>query len=328
MIFYPLNAMRYLTLSFIACIAFLSSFGVAAQETNDSINTLTNNDVIVEDQLINEGPEVMIPPLFEYIEAPDDLPDLQSRTDYLVENFWRPFDFKTDRAIDQNALNHAFNTYMVLMKYSSEKKAMESIRKLIGNLKASPILSLQFTKAAEENLYGPRAEFWVDDIYLSFIDNLLANKKIPESKKKRYKEQKSLLTSNAIGAVIPEFKFHSLDDKPDGLSPTRDYTLIELATPDCDDCRYSNLKLDISSVINDMILDGNLDVFIIYPEEHRQHPASIQFPDKWRVGTSDGAFEVLDIRINPSFFIIDKNKKIIAKNLSIDGAIKHLESLK
>ena len=72
---------------------------------------------------------VVIPPLFEYVEAPEDIVDLQSKTDYLMEHFWDPFDFKNTTVVDQNALNHAFEVYVTAMSFASEKKIDDSVKK-------------------------------------------------------------------------------------------------------------------------------------------------------------------------------------------------------
>ena len=275
-----------------------------------------------------QNDELLIPPLFEYITAPDDLPDLQSRTDYLMENFWNPFDFKNTKVVDQNALNHAFGVFAQAMPYASAKKVEDSVKKLIGKIKGNPILTYQFTKAAEEYLYSPRAVIWADNLYISFLENLIQNKKIDNSKKNKYAEQLSLLKKTSVGTELPFFNVISFAQDPAGLHVDRPYTLIEFAPEDCEDCRYSNLKLDISGKINDMIEEGILgvQVIILSPENPSDFNGKI-FPAKWRAGYSNDAKSQMDIRLYPSFYIIDNNRKIIAKNLYVDDAIDFLNNL-
>lgn len=274
---------------------------------------------------IEDGDYVVIPPLFEYVETPDDLPDLQSRTDYLMENFWTPFDFKNTAAVDQNALNHAFEVYTGAMEFASEKKIKESVKNLINKIKGNPVLTFQFTKAAEEWLYGPRAEIWYDEIYMDFLQNLVDNKKISDNKKKKYAEQLSLLKANSPGAKLPSFALQNTDGIHQNFPAGKDYILIEFVTPQSEGLRYSNLKLDISGTINDMIEDGELLVMVVNVGEGE---LGINENGKWELYKSGDAAKTIDFRRDPSFYIISKDKTIKGKNLEVDDAIRYLEYMK
>ena len=85
---------------------------VEAQELETSFSLDNGADYI---ETLNEDERMVIPPLFEYVVAPDELPDLRSRTDYLMDNFWSPFDFKNTKYVDQNALNHDFLLLVLLL---------------------------------------------------------------------------------------------------------------------------------------------------------------------------------------------------------------------
>ena len=276
-----------------------------------------------------EGSTLAIPPLFEYVVAPDNLPDLRSRTDYLMDKFWSPFDFKGTKSVDQNALTHAFNVYVQAMPFASEKKVLDSVKKLISNIKNNPGLTLQFTKAAEEALYGKRAEFWSDQLYIPFLENLMANKKVPDSKKKKYKEQLELLKRNALGAPLPQINFVSLDDSPSTLIFNKPFTILEFKTLDCEDCRYSDLKLDISSVVSDFLYENKLDVYtILIPENDEAITLEKSaLNPKWHTGYSQNASTLLDLRMVPSFYLVDGSGKILAKNEVVDSVIEVLKSL-
>ena len=319
---------KYITLLLSISFGILSSYSQEMQDSvvNSSTSMPERIDTNQGDSTLYfiESDQVVIPPLFEYIVAPDDLPDLQSRTDYLMDNFWSPFDFKKNKYVDQNALNHAFDTYVHAMPFASEKKVKESVKNLIKNLKGNPGLSLQFTKAAEQTLYGPHADFWADDIYISFLQNLIDNKKIDSSKKKRYIDQLDLLKRTAVGSVMPEVNLTTTEGTLTKLRAPKEFRIIEFTYPSCEDCHYSNVKLDISGIINDLIEDGRLEVIVVtmdYPVKENY------FPQKWISLSSDNAKDILDIRVYPCFYIVDKDNKIVAKNLSVDTAIEYLEVL-
>ena len=285
---------------------------------------ITVSDCYASSDAEPQSMPLILDPLFEYVEAPDDLPDLQSRTDYLMDNFWNPFDFNVKTAVDQHALNHAFAVYAQAMPFASEKKVFSSVKNLINKIKGNPVLSYQFTKAAEESLFGPRADFWSDEIYMEFLETLLQDKKIDESKKKKYRDQYALLKGSSLGATFPKMKVTNLLGTETEMNLSRPYTLLEITTPNNEDFRYTNLKLDISSFINEKIDNEELDVNILFLCEKLP---DLNYPEKWNIYSSDNIKENLDIRTNPCFYVIDSNKKIIGKNLAVDDAIELLEAL-
>lgn len=273
---------------------------------------------------IEDNGIVIIPPLFEYIEAPDDLPDLQSRTDYLLDNFWNPFDFDNTKVVDQNALNHAFGVYVQMMPFSSDEKILSSIRNLVKKIGKNPGLSYQFTKAAEENLYGPRAYLWADEGYLEFVNNFLNNKDIDESKKTKYRNQFALVQNSVIGAPFPKLELVAKEGSLTEIPKAGKYTILEITPLAHPDFRYTNLKLDISGTVNEMIDDGLLDVGLVLITDS---VPDANYPQKWNVYASPHPEETLDIRKYPCFYVIGKDKKIEGKNLSVDDAISLLETL-
>lgn len=270
--------------------------------------------------------ELIIPPLFEYPVAPDDLPDLRSRTNYVMENFWQPFDF-TQSVVDQNALNHAFGVYTGSMPYADAEIVLDSSKKLIEKIKDNPGLTYQFTKAAEENLYGPRAEMWIDQIYLMFLDNLVRNKKIDDIKKAKYIEQDRILRATQPDQPLPQLKYTKKDGWKVTFKPSKDYTIIEFGNPECHDCHLAQFQFEISASVNNMIDDGILDVAFFIPEDEDGEllKKTESFPEKWIVGKAEDAYDFFDIRATPTIYVIDKNGKIIAKNVAAETAIGIVE---
>lgn len=277
------------------------------------------------EEYVMEGNQVLIPPLFEYVVAPDELPDLQSRTDYIMDHFWDPFDFKNKKIVDQNALNHAFEAYVGAIPYASSNKVEESIGKLISKIKNNPGLSFQFTKAAEESFYGPRSEFLgVDGLYMKFLKNLLDNKKVKDSQKKRYADQYRILSATEPGQPLPSFEVTNILGTVMNFAPSKEMAVIGFIPENFEDQRYQNLKLDISSVVNDLLEDGKLEVDLIYLQDGK---APADLPSKWNVFSTSDTTGKLDIRRIPCFYVIGKNKEIVAKNVDVDEAINIVEAI-
>ena len=78
---------------------------------------------------VNAQEVIEIEPLFEYPTAPQELPTLEEKSDYLVEHFWDQMDFKSKSTVDQNALNDAFRVFSVPLRWSAKDKAVAATQK-------------------------------------------------------------------------------------------------------------------------------------------------------------------------------------------------------
>ena len=275
---------------------------------------------------------IYIEPLFEYPVAPEELPDLQSKTDYLMEHFWDAMDFSKDTPVDQNALNDAFGVYAQSMPYASKDAVMKSITTLLKRYHGNSTLTLQFAKAAEEALYGNRAYFWSDEVYLPFLKEIVGNKKIPELRKARYAAQLELVKRNSIGAKFPRLRITCRDGRQKDYRPECEYTIVEFGNPGCEDCRFSKTKLSMASDLQELVEEGKLEILFLVadavPEEQEEILRQFAgYPASWQTAISYGADDIFDIRRTPSFFVLGKDGKIIAKNLDVTDAVECVRGL-
>ena len=303
-------------IKYLAVIAIsFGSFGISLAQDNTS--TGSSSQMVIE-------------PLFEYPVAPEDLEGLNAKTDYLMKNFWNSFDFSNKQAVDQHALNDAFETYTSFMPHATESVVFSSVDDLIGKLKKNPTLTYQFTKAAEEILYGPRSRMWIDQIYVKFLENLVSNKNVDKTKKLKYEDQLKLLKGSMNGSKAYRFGYVTRDGVRKQFIPKSKFTLIEFGNPECDDCKFAKLRMDISSVLNDLIREKKLDVYFIIAESDDDDnllQKTKDYPDKWEVGQSPDAEDHYDLRATPAIYIIGQDGKIIAKNVAVDTAIGIIEEL-
>ncbi|MDE6271709.1 MAG: DUF5106 domain-containing protein [Muribaculaceae bacterium] len=279
-----------------------------------------------------EDSRLVITPLFEYPVAPEEMTDLQAKTGWLMDHFWDSMDFSTKQSVDQNALNDAFQVYGAAAIHAPKSKVLKSVNSLVKSIKGNPVLLLQFAKGAEEAFYGPRAVGWSDEIYMPFVEAVVADKSISDSRKIRYKAILDNMKRNAIGVKFPKLRLTLRNGRHQDFTPENEYTLIEVGNPDCDDCKFAKMKLDMASDIREMIADKKIGmVFLVadaVPEEEAEILSHFQsYPQDWLTGISYGADDLLDLRATPSFYVLGKKGEILAKNLDVDAAVETIRSL-
>ena len=287
------------------------------------LNHLLILTVFLTPNICNAQTILEIEPLFEYPIAPEELPTLTEKSNYLVEHFWDNFDFKNNSSVDQLALNDAFKVFLTPLRWSDYDKSNSAINKLIDKISGNPTLLFQFTKAAEENLYGPRAEVWSDDIYIKFINATLKNKKIPEKRKINFRKQADIIQNTKIGATAPTFSFTNKNLEKSTYFPMSTPTLLIFGNPEDTDWRIARLKTETNSILNDALDKGKLNILFIIPIEIEDWREKVSgYSSKWVIGKGENISDIYDLRAFPAIYVIGNDGKIIMKNISLDTAIQ------
>lgn len=273
----------------------------------------------------NEQPQnqqIVLEPLFELPSIPEEITDYTQRFNYYVENFWKPMDFKQN-AVGQIQLNHAFSEFVMGLRFAEKNVAVRSVDKLISDLSKNPTLLYQFTKAAEENLYSDRAEVWIDEIYLKFIEAVVKNKKIKDIRKTRYKAQYESLKNSIEGCVAPKFEFLYRNGSMTMFSPEAIPTILVFGSPDCMDCMMTKVKLNADQQLIRLAKDNKVRIYFIIPDggEDNWQQMVAEYPHFWVVGVAENVDETYDIRLSPTIYLIGADRKIAMKNLPIENVI-------
>lgn len=272
--------------------------------------------------------QIVVTALFEYPIVPDDIEDWTERNNWLIENFWGQLDFD-QKSVGQIQLNHAFKTWVVPMRFANKDVVLKATDKLLSKLSKNPALLYQFTKAAEDNLYSPTAEVWIDEVYVKFLKSISVNKKIDDIRKIRYKIQYEKLNNSLLGNTAKTFGFVERNGQNKKIDFGDKYVIIEFGHPDCTDCRIATIHLETDTQIGELIADGKLQVYYIIPDmdnDEWQRDVS-DYPQSWIVGASDEVEDMYDIRLSPTFYVISPDKKILVKNAPIEEILQAIKEL-
>lgn len=277
---------------------------------------------------ISLAQEIVIEPLFEYPAAPDDIESLDAKCDYLMKNFWNGFNFKEKTAINQYALDDAFQVYTTSMRFANKKEVDQSVDKLINKISGNPGLLIQFCKAAEDNLYGPKASIWIDEIYLKFIDALVKNKKVSQNRKSKYVRQASQLRQSAVGNIAPMFEFENINGETGKYFPMSTPTLLIMGNPDDTDWRLNRLKMDSNYSLQDALEKGKINIIYVVPETIGFDIKNLDnYNSYWTIAKTADIEEKYDLRNNPAIFLVGSDGKIMGKNLLVADAVSQILEL-
>lgn len=265
--------------------------------------------------------------LFKYPVAPDFMESIDDRSDYLVENFWNPMDFK-QKTVDQTALVHAFGVYVAPMSWASKARTLNSVDKLLDNLKKNPTLLLQFVKAAEENLHGERAEVYIDEVYVKFLEALRDNKKIKPERKKKYLDQLAAMEACKTGNKLPATEVKDSTGNAVDMKMGDVATIMLFGSPSRSVMREAMLRVASSVPMQKLIKSGALalqvNVTTAPGEESDEFLTGLTPGVQGGYLTNAGDF---DLRLNPDVYLLGPDGSILLKNVNFETAVVGFETI-
>lgn len=267
---------------------------------------------------------------FQYPQVPESLTTLQERTSYLVTHFWDRCDIKSALS-SRTKFKKAFSDYISFMPYADTDTIKASVSALINSVKKSPQEMLALGQIAEETLYGDSAIMWSDELYLPFAQAVIDTKKISSADKARFRHHVSILSNSQVGMTAPSVKTYDRDGREiviDTISTP--LTILFFNDPECDDCILSKARLAANISVNRLIEDGHLTVISIYADEVTDEwkKDAAGYPANWVVVAAPDADTVYDMRTTPSIYLLNKERRIITKNVSLDSVITSLSVFK
>lgn len=258
--------------------------------------------------------------LFQLPIVPENITTLQDRSDYLVEHYWDFCDL--GKAFSQrDKMAAAFDVYLSLMPYASAEKVFDSVDKFMDKIKKGPDV-LFIADLAEQKLYGDSAEYASDELYLKFLDKVVANKKVDKNSKLRYRHQQRVLSQSQIGMPAPEFDYIDIDGHKGRFvnDSTKIGTMLFFNDPDCTSCSMARLRLDADVQATRLTSEGYLDIYSVYPGDPDDQWKSMaaEYPASWHNVSSPTVDEIYDLRHSPLFYLINPDGKILFKTDNVD----------
>ncbi len=254
--------------------------------------------------------------LFTYPEAPEYLGDITSRSDYLMDNFWAPMDFK-QKTVNQAALQHAFDVYVAPMMWAQKAKVVNSVAALIKKLSKNPSLATQFMRAAEEALHSRRSEFYIDEVYEMMLEGYVANKKVPKERKTRYATQLAALRATKPGSPMPALEMTDSLGNALEVAQGLQYTVVVFGTPRQDEMRQWTLRLGTMLEVERLCRDGIMAVIVADTDQPSEEDNAYlsSLPGFVTGGYLLNPERTYDIRISPCAYIVAGDGTVLARNV-------------
>ena len=259
---------------------------------------------------------------FQLPEVPVMLDTPEARATFVCEHFWNHFDFSDTAYIHlPDITEQAIVDFMDLMPRVTEALGDRSMQILWQ--KAAPHWPMLW------HFWETMSRYWKDanspvrneEMFIRLCRSVESVPAVEEGLKQRATFARTLAEKNRVGQPAIDFTYTLASGKQGRMYGLKaDYTLLFFYNPDCETCVETKNVMRNSLRLKDMVSSGRMKVLTVYPDEDvalwRRHLGEMS--EEWINGYDKGqilAHETLyDLSSIPSFYLLDKDKKVLLKD--------------
>ena len=257
--------------------------------------------------------------LFAYPLPPDTCATLESRCNYIISHFWDNFDISKPIS-DDLAFELTFRDFVDFFRYGHRNVVMSSVRDLMNKAQSNTSNLQKLGEVAERALYGTEAEYWSDEVYIAFAKTLAGNKQLPRQLRDHYADQLARINAVQVGSIL-DFEYVGIDGLKHRLSELTAPIFILLFIDDSTDSTIGRLRLSTDVAMNALLNEGNAQLVCLCMNKYSTDWASAaaSYADNWVVGCSESLPRELDLRVFPCCYVLDGERTIVNKALTVEG---------
>ncbi|MBQ7551073.1 MAG: DUF5106 domain-containing protein [Bacteroidales bacterium] len=210
-----------------------------------------------------------------------------------------------------------------------------AIQQLLHKAQQSPEIYTVFFDKIEKIFGTLSSPLWNEEIYLCMLNNALQYEKLPAERQARYKSLYAIHQKNREGSLVPDFQILWADSTKSSLYDIEsEYLILYFQNPDCPSCTELREKIALNEDLNRAIDEGKIKLVTIYFEtdealwkRYLQNKANPRYMHGWDFQHTIEEQQLYDLRVIPYLFLLDKDKRVIKKDLPGDEISDYLRRL-
>ena len=282
----------------------------------------------IENSILVQNPN----PNFPLPQIPESIVDGRDRAIYLSKHYWEKFPFDDVSLINQlEVTEQAFVDYIHILNYIPFRHARRSIKYLFVLAKNQPEMYAHFASLFEKYYYTANSPFRNEELYIPVLETILKADMLSKEDYEKYDFQEEMIHKNRVGSKAADFVYTLENGDWKRMHALKsNYLILFFSTPDCSRCMLVADEIHTSEVLAKVcslnsFTRSMLSVLHIYPDSNiplwKESLSSM--PQKNWIHAYDRAKvltnkRVYNLKALPTIYLLDKNKRIILKETSLD----------
>ncbi len=241
------------------------------------------------------------------------------RREYMVNNYWRDFDFGDTSTISTRVAEDAFVRYITyVLNGSPLDLSRKGIVDMIERSSIDSEMFENFVLLTEKYLYDPNSIYRNDELYIPVLEYIIASPNVDKWNKVRPEHQLRMAKKNRVATVATDFAITISSGKQYRLSQIdSEFTIVFFNNPDCADCHRVK-----GYIVNNSNIFEKASIVSVYIDSDLELWRKTSYPDSWINGYDKGCEitkgEMYDLKAIPTIYLLDKDKRVILKDAPIE----------
>ena len=270
---------------------------------------------------------------FQLPEVPAMLDTPEARAAFVARHYWDHFDFADTAYIHlPDITEQAIVNFMDLMNHVPQDVAELSISILYGKAASHSPMLWHFWETMSRYWHDPNSPMKDEEKFILMCKTVEALPHVEAVLKQRAEYARSLAEKNRVGTKAADFVYTLESGKQGNLHGLKaEYTLVFFYNPDCHTCSEIKQAMNHSLRLKDMVAKGQMKVLTVYPDEDvalwrerlpEMEKEWVNTYDKGQVITHKLLYDLSSI---PSFYLLDKDKKVLLKDADWGQVLQFFE---
>ena len=253
---------------------------------------------------------------------------------YFKAHYFDNYDFTDERLLRTATFHDKIVYYVTKLTIPDPDSIIISLDYVLGKAQQNPLL-FKYALTHFTSFYERSENMGMDAVFVHLAKNYfmkgLAKEWFTEKQLEKLSERANALDPLLIGKKAPNIVVKDTAQKKflELYAVDADFTIVYIWSPECGHCKTATPKL---KTLYDKMKDKGVEVFAVGNEyENEEWIKFIRKHDLNFINGSDGEsyqsnFRTLyDVYSTPQTYLLDKDKKILSKKMSIESLEKILE---
>lgn len=258
---------------------------------------------------------------------------------YVVHHFFDDFPWNDPRIFSTPIGFNKIKEYAQVIFNCNNPELDSDVLETISRSKVNEKSYYAFFDGLEKHIGYHGSPSRVERLYIAMLKDMLQYPKLTDLRKRHCRYELGVIDKNHAGDIAPDFKI--VTDKGDTTTLHKiqsEYMLLYLQHPTCPTCQNVRHMIANFPILNSAIASGRLKVLTVYFEDEAEiwnnylhsSEANPSYMHGWNFDQTISDDNLYDTRAIPYMFLLDKDKRIIVKNLNenkLEDEIKKLNIL-
>ncbi len=260
----------------------------------------------------------------------------RQRQMFIANHLYDNYAWEDVRMINTPIAVNKHKQFANILYYLDAEDAEPYLRTALKAAHANDQVYFDFFDKMEEVLGAAKSVYRVEDLYIIMLKDALAYDKIDKVRKTRYEAELKHLDKNLNGSILPNFNLlMSNGDTTTMYDIKSPYMLLYFQHPECPTCRQVRTKMKDYPILNKAIEEGKIVVLTVYFEKDKKvfenylkNEANPKWLNSWNYDNEIEKQELFYLVTIPYMFLVDKDKRVIKKDILYNEIEDYVKSLR